>query len=369
MKRRTAGEQGASPLVGVVAIGRNEGERLRRCLESVRGLGLPTVYVDSGSSDDSVSIAESLDVEVVHLDTAAGFTAARARNAGYERLTRRFPGLLYVQFVDGDCEVVEGWIDAALRRLDQVARLAVVAGRRRERHPEASIFNRLCDMEWNTPIGPAKAVGGDAMYRVAAFDQVGGYDPGLICGEEPELCYRLRQAGWTVERLDHEMTLHDAAMTRWSQWWNRMIRSGWAYAEGAAIYGGAPERYNVRQTRSIWTWAVAVPAASVASLCLGSVLESSGLRAGLLATSLGAAGMLAYPAMALKVAWNRVATRADDRGDAWLYGVAVMLAKWPQLVGMLRYWTARWRGRQATIIEYKGRDSASASSARARRAR
>lgn len=369
MKRRSAGEQEGSPLVGVVAIGRNEGERLRRCLESVRGLGLPTVYVDSGSSDDSVSIAESLDVEVVHLDTAAGFTAARARNAGYERLARRFPGLVYVQFVDGDCEVVEGWIDAARRRLDRDGMLAVVAGRRRERHPEASIFNRLCDMEWNTPIGRAKAVGGDAMYRVAAFDQVGGYDPDFICGEEPELCYRLRRSGWTVERLDHEMTLHDAAMTRWSQWWNRMIRSGWAYAEGAATYGSTPERYNVRQTRSIWLWAVAVPAAILALLSLGSVLEADGLGAGRLATSLGMALVLAYPAMALKVARGRVATRGDGRGDAWLYGVMVMLAKWPQLVGVLRYWATRWRGRQATIIEYKQRDSASAPSTRARRAR
>lgn len=369
MKRRTAREQGASPLVGVVAIGRNEGERLRRCLESVRGLGLPTVYVDSGSSDDSVSIAESLGVEVVHLDTTAGFTAARARNTGCERLVRRFPGLRYVQFVDGDCEVAEGWIDAALRRLEQEGALAVVAGRRRERRPEASIFNRLCDMEWNTPIGPAKAVGGDAMYRIAAFDQVGGYDPGLICGEEPELCYRLRHAGWSVERLDHEMTLHDAAMTRWSQWWNRMIRSGWAYAEGAAIHGSTPERYNVRQTRSIWTWAVAVPAAIAAASCLGGVLAAQGPSGGWLAASLGAALVLAYPVMVLRIARGRMSTRGDDRGDAWRYGAMVMLAKWPQLVGMLRYWTGRWRGRQATLIEYKGSGTAGASSARARRAR
>ena len=101
--------------IGVVAIGRNEGERLRRCLESLDGHGLTVVYVDSGSTDDSVALARSLSIEVVDLDMSTPFTAARARNAGFERLLQIDPGVRFVQFLDGDCEVADGWLERAGR--------------------------------------------------------------------------------------------------------------------------------------------------------------------------------------------------------------------------------------------------------------
>ena len=53
-----AAAEGAPPVepgaVGLVAIGRNEGERLRACLASARGAAQRLVYVDSGSTDDTV---------------------------------------------------------------------------------------------------------------------------------------------------------------------------------------------------------------------------------------------------------------------------------------------------------------------------
>ena len=192
--------------VGVVAIGRNEGERLRRCLTSVVERAGVVVYVDSGSTDDSVEMARGLGAMVVDLDRTTPFTAARARNAGLATLREAAPGLELVQFVDGDCEVAAGWLELAARQLDAEPQVAVVCGRRRERHPEASIYNRLCDIEWDTPVGYADACGGDALMRVAALAEVGGYDPDLIAGEEPDLCLRLRQRGWKVLRMDAEMT-------------------------------------------------------------------------------------------------------------------------------------------------------------------
>src|SRR4051794_6544130 len=101
--------------LGVIAIGRNEGERLRRCLESLSGLGLTIVYVDSSSEDGSVELARGLGAEVVELDLARPFTAARARNEGFERLGQIDPEVRFVQFVDGDCEVAGGWLDTARR--------------------------------------------------------------------------------------------------------------------------------------------------------------------------------------------------------------------------------------------------------------
>src|SRR3954471_4582955 len=139
--------------VGVVVIGRNEGERLKRCLRSLLDQGAgPIVYVDSGSIDDSVAFARSLGVVVVNLDTSIPFTMARGRNAGFDELQRRFPALRWVQFVDGDCEVRPDWIARARAAFVGRPELAAVCGRRRERHPEASLYNRLADMEWNAPL-------------------------------------------------------------------------------------------------------------------------------------------------------------------------------------------------------------------------
>ena len=154
---------------GIVAIGRNEGERLRRCLESVVGRGHAVVYVDSGSTDGSVERARSFGAEVVELDLSVPFTAARARNAGFARLEQVAPDVALVQFVDGDCEVAPGWLDLARAMLDERPDVAVVAGRRRERHRDDTPYNRLADLEWDTPIGEAAACGGDAMIRVKAF--------------------------------------------------------------------------------------------------------------------------------------------------------------------------------------------------------
>ena len=187
--------------VGLVAIGRNEGERLQRCLQSVQGRFARIVYVDSGSTDGSQQVAQALGAEVVALDTSAPFTAARARNAGVAQLMQSMPELEYVQFIDGDCELDPAWPQQALQHMVSHERIAVVCGRRRERYPERSVYNHLCDIEWNGPVGRVASCGGDAMVRVRAFDQVGGYDPALIAGEEPDMCYRMAEKGWEIWQL------------------------------------------------------------------------------------------------------------------------------------------------------------------------
>ena len=212
--------------VGIVAIGRNEGERLHRCLNSVIGRGLTLVYVDSGSTDGGIELARDLGVEVVELDLSRPFSAARARNEGFERLCQINPEIRVVQFVDGDCEVIDGWLDRALRTLEDHPDVAVVCGRRRERFPEQTVYNHLADLEWDSPIGEAKACGGDALMRVAAVQEAGGYNPGIIAAEDDEICLRMRGKGWRVLRIDCDMTLHDMAMTRFGQWWRRELRGG-----------------------------------------------------------------------------------------------------------------------------------------------
>lgn len=322
-----------SPLqthVAAVVIGRNEGARLTRGLQALRGQLTHVVYVDSGSTDDSVRAAEALGATVVPLDLSQPFTAARARNAGLATL-ENLPGLRYVQFVDGDCEIRPDWLSAAYDFLENNSDVAVVCGRRRERFPQASVYNRLIDLEWDTPVGQARSCGGDALMRLDALRAVAGYRSGMIAGEEPELCVRLRQNGWMIWRLGQEMTWHDAAITRFGQWWRRARRAGHAYAEGAALHGAPPERHNVAAVRRALLWGGGVP-----TLALGAGLLAGGWGAFLV--------LLVWPLQVLRL-WRR-------DGDL-MQAFFLTLAKLPEALGVLEYDWSRATGRNKAIIEYK----------------
>lgn len=319
---------------GAVVIGRNEGERLHRCLASLPSAAR-VIYVDSGSDDGSVALARGFGASVVELDGAEGFTAARARNAGFHALRRLAPDIAYVQFIDGDCELDAGWPGQAIARLESDPALCAVFGRRRERYPARSAYNRLCDMEWDVPVGPAKAFGGDVMIRAAALEAVGGYRDDLIAGEEPELCVRLRARGWTIWRLDAAMTLHDAAMTRFTQWWRRQVRAGFAFAEGAGLHGAPPERHWVRETRRALIWGVALP------ICC--------LLVTVLAAPWGSAIWLVYPLQALRLFLRRGRPLAERA----LLALFLVLARFPEAQGVLTYAFRQWTRQRPALIEYK----------------
>ena len=322
--------------IGVVVIGRNEGERLQRCLESLTGSAQCLAYVDSGSTDGSVAMAGSLGVEIVELDMRQPFTAARARNAGLERLLQLCPDLRYVFFVDGDCEVIHGWIDAAVGFLESHADVAAVCGRRRERHPERSIYNLLCDIEWDSsPVGETGACGGDAVMRVAAFRAAGGFRPDLICGEEPELCARLRKAGWRIWCLAADMTVHDAAMYHLTQWWQRTVRVGYGYAMFMRLDSVRHDKQWIDRYRRPWRWCLGVPALT-AALALG----------------------FGWPALWLLTLYPLQVARLASRGrrsarENWSRAVALVLGYFAELHGQLKFYLQRYRGIGPGLIEYK----------------
>lgn len=322
--------------VGAVAIGKNEGERLRVCLESLTRELSHVVYVDSGSSDGSVELARSFGADVVELDSQIPFTAARARNAGVERIHQIASELSYVQLIDGDCELIEGWIARAFAFLETNRRYAAAAGRLRERFPDASVYNYLCDVEWNTPVGDAKACGGIVMMRIEAFESVGGFESDLIAGEEPELCARLRRDGWKIRRLDGEMALHDAAMQRFSQWWKRAVRAGHAYAEACHLHGAEPEKMGVRESRRIVAWGIVLPAVAILA---APVTNGASLLL-----------LLAYPFNVIRIAWR---LRHEEQRRPWTLAFFLMLGKFPEAVGWLRFHWGRLTGNRSAIIEHK----------------
>lgn len=344
----TARTSGPRPDLGVVVIGRNEGERLRRCLESVRTQCEHIVYVDSGSEDDSVTMARGLGVNVVELDMSIPFTAARARNEGLCRLRSLRPNLEFVQFVDGDCELNPYWISTALQVMNERPTVAVVCGRVRERFRDATIYNRLCDIEWNTPIGETETCGGIALMRAAAVEAAGYYDPSLICGEEADLCRRIRAEGNLVMRIDADMTLHDAAMTRAIQWWRRTKRGGFSSAEAVYRLGSGASESDRHSVRGVALWVAILPAVLVLAVVAAAVFVS--LPAAL-AIVVGA--LAAVVLQTVRIAWRRSSALGEDFTDSCLYAVSLMAAKLPKAVGMMRCWRLRRRREAATLIEWR----------------
>lgn len=324
-------------IIGVVVIGRNEGDRLINCLRSLNASKVKPdciVYVDSGSTDGSITQAERAGALTVDLDLGRPFTAARARNAGVAALESAKPDVSAIQFIDGDCEIKPDWLMAARNFLENTSSAAVVAGRLRERYPERSVYNRLCDAEWNTPIGKIDACGGIMMVRQSALQESGLFNPTLIAGEEPELCVRLRRKGWDIWRVDAEMAVHDAAMTRFGQFWARARRSGFAAGEGAAMYGRDKERHGIAPRRRALLWGLVLPVAIV--------------LAALIVGPWALLGLLVYPAQILRLALRDGGTRA-----AWERALFLTLGKFAEAQGVLEYHWRQRRGGPARLIEYK----------------
>ncbi|MBB5211837.1 glycosyltransferase family 2 protein [Microbulbifer hydrolyticus] len=343
--------------IGFVLIGRNEGERLRNCVDSIveqlllinrdkkQGPDLsgtsdvfPIVYVDSGSTDGSVTYATSAGCTVLELDLREPFTAARARNEGLKLLINKFPQVELIQFIDGDCSLQPGWLGKATAFLAVNPKVAIVCGRRREVYPQKSIYNALCDMEWDTPVGEAKACGGDFLVRKEAILSVKGFNPAMIAGEEPEMCLRLRKRKWAIWRIHEEMTLHDADMTSFRQFWLRNARAGFAYAERWLMHSTRIRPYCKRELLSICFWGGFLPISIVLFMATMPVL--------------GFALALAYPLMTIRIFLRRMKMRSSVRKSLIFSGLT-QIGKFPQFFGVLKFTAGTLSGKSTPIIEYK----------------
>ena len=320
--------------VGFVAIGRNEGERLKRCLTSLKAVSPSIVYVDSGSTDDSVAFAKDLGVSVVELDTAQPFTAARARNAGFEKLAEIHAGVDYVMFIDGDCELAPDFPAAAVKALEADHGIGILTGRCRESRRDATIYNKLCDFEWDGPVGDIDACGGIFMVRKPVFEAVSGFNPDVIAAEDDEFCIRVREKDWRVHRIANDMCFHDANITKFGQWWTRSVRAGHAYAQVGEMHKGY---FRSERLRS-WGWGVFLPAAVLlfAPFTFGLSLLLFGL----------------YPLSFWRTRGNLM-KQGFSGDDASLYAQFLTLSKFPNAIGILDYWRKKLTGRDIKIVEYK----------------
>jgi GT2 family glycosyltransferase len=321
----------------VVVIGRNEGARLELSLRSALAAAETVVYVDSGSMDGSVELARGLGCTVHALSAYRPFSAARARNEGFARLMETAPRTEFVQFLDGDCVLAPGWFAAGCKALEGNSRAALVRGQVAEECPDASVYNRLCHLEWQQETGELKSCGGRFLARAEAFRAVHGFRDDVIAAEDDEFCIRVRAAGWKIWMIDVPMATHDANLLHFGGWWHRARRTGYAYAQVAALHGAGLEGYFVRDRRKIWIWGFFLPLVAVAL-----AVFTHGLSLAVL--------FLLYALQCIHIR-RGVRGRGWTAFDAWAYAAFTVLSRLPGIVGVLEFHLRR--GRPARIIEYK----------------
>ncbi|PLX48505.1 MAG: glycosyl transferase [Desulfobulbaceae bacterium] len=326
MSKNGARDNQPAASVGVVIIGRNEGKHLRRTFAALpEDKKTVVLYVDSGSTDGSVELAETMGVQVHKLDPSRPFSPARARGEGATRLIKQHPELACLQFVDGDCELVDGWLAAAMNHLAQHSEVAIVCGGLQEREPERSIYNWLSARQWALPPGMISNCGGIFMIRRSVYQNVGGFNEILVTLEEKDLCDRVLAAGHRIVRLDTAMARHDSGLHHFSQWWQRAVWGG--FGAGVQWAQGGSESWLTLLRRYLF-WPVVVPFAMVAAL-IGSFW----------------AAWLIWPAVASLAAYGvllaRISKSRRRLGDSWqdalIYSFMIIVRKFPVAVGFLLY--------------------------------
>jgi cellulose synthase/poly-beta-1,6-N-acetylglucosamine synthase-like glycosyltransferase len=327
--------------LSVVVIGRNEGLRLARCLESIQAMrfngAVEIIYVDSNSTDGSASRAKFLGARAISVQPDRP-SAALGRNAGWRVATAPF-----VLFLDGDTILARDFVEEAMKAFAD-PKVAVVFGDRREINTKASFYNRALDLDWISPAGLSDYCGGDAVMRRAVLEEVKGYDEGLIAGEEPEMCARMRGRGYSVLHIDAPMTGHDLAITHFSQYWKRAFRTGHAYAEVSRHLHGSATPHWEQESKANFKRGSFLLLLSLLTLMAALVFHS--FIPFLLIAAFFSALVIRT---AVKVGW---------KSDSWitrlLYGLHSHFQQIPILFGQLSHWRDRSTGVQRKLIEYKG---------------
>jgi len=306
--------------IGIVVIGKNEGKRLERCLETLIPLGKPIIYVDSKSHDQSVPFAKNLGLEVIVLDHNWP-TAALSRNIGFERLMQIAPETTLVQFVDGDCELDPDWLKSAEKVFDTEPQVAIVAGILNEKDAHQNIYKRLSQIEWYRAMGEIDYTGGNFMMRAAVFQQIGGFNPLIYAAEDNDLGFRTRQHGWKIVQINYRMAIHDSRITDFKTFWERSMRTGYAFAQVYLTKRESAQPLLKREFYSTLFWGGLIPLVAVA---------------GVVWSWWSLALLLAYPLLFLKIYVSMKEQWGSE--NAFWYAYGCIVGKFPALLGILKYW-------------------------------
>lgn len=197
-------------MLDVVMITRNQAWNVRRLIESVLAqttqvpLG-DVILVDSASTDDTVQIAMEYPIRVIRLSKKQRLTAAAGRHVGMSQARSDV-----VLFLDGDMELRPGWAPEAMSLLEREPRIAAVSGEVIDQSMHSITRIRHCAPRHihTVPYTDVPHGGGAAAYRREVLAALGSFNPFLFSDEEPELCLRLREAGYRIVRLQLPISDH-----------------------------------------------------------------------------------------------------------------------------------------------------------------
>ncbi|NTU96526.1 MAG: glycosyltransferase [Chlorobiaceae bacterium] len=326
------------PDIDCVLIGVNCARTLGRCIESVFSSFYPReklhlYYVDGGSGDNSIEIAENLEgVKVIGLDPEFPAPGLQ-RNHGWKAGSSSF-----VQFLDSDTILDPRWLQQAVDTM-QDGTIGAVNGFRRELHPDRSVYNWIGDLEWNGLPGESDCFGGDVLVRRSALEKTGGYDEVLVGGEDPELSRRIIRAGWKIMRLDALMTSHDLAMTTVRQYLKRAYRSGYGFAAVRAREAKAGSPFWKYDSDKITIKAGGFFLLQVSAILLVTLGNLPVLKFAAALCSLSALGLLFSPRLFRIEKFMRAYHL--EKAEAITYSWHCSLVVVPQFAGMSRFYAGR----------------------------
>ena len=245
-----------TPQLSIVVIAFNEAAHLAACLQSVRQIDLPdeqfeVIFVDGGSTDTSMAIAQAANPDHI-LGSDSPRRAALNRNAGLHKAQGE-----YIQFVDGDMELDPLWPEAAIAYLKAHPWAAALSGTLQERNN--STFYQALQLDWENPEGPVLYCGGAALFHRETLLKAGGFPEDVNYGEEPLLCWYLRnEHDKEIHHIHARMAHHDLAYTGLLDYLKRNIRVGETYMEIAKRLEGTQDPLWANEIATTVVWTIAL---------------------------------------------------------------------------------------------------------------
>jgi glycosyltransferase involved in cell wall biosynthesis len=200
--------------LSIILISKNQAWNISRLIESVLHSSAclrsrEIILVDSVSTDETVDLARRYPIDIVRLRPSQPLSPSAGRYIGYKRSRGEF-----VLFLDGDMELIPGWLEPALRTMRNKPDAALMLSSRviELLPPNGTTFLPLPEeISFAVPREVPRVsfvVGGAALYRRSVLEEVGTFNPYLKSDEEPELYLRIRHAGYRILQLDAPIVRH-----------------------------------------------------------------------------------------------------------------------------------------------------------------
>ena len=178
------------PILSVVIIGLNEEKKIGNCIKNIMKAteeipGTEIVYIDSGSTDKTTSIALQNGIRVYQLGKKQLPSPAAGRYVG-SLVTKG----KYIMFVDGDTNIIHGWVSEALKKIESDSKIAMVGGTFL-----ALGKDEICSVDKVSNLEPYRSVlkigGACSIVSREVLEKCGNWNPFVRSEEEEDLANRI----------------------------------------------------------------------------------------------------------------------------------------------------------------------------------